>query len=395
MGGVRSAKDPAPAGERETLLVNFMECNPVGHAVEALRYALGYHRADPSLRITVLLAHNTPTELAGLCPYVAAACPVALPAALAEEPELVRAIAEVPRHWDWIVDNPRRHSAAHMAMFPNFARFFAVADRHLHARRGHATIGVPPPAYAAHQQLRLRIPPARQAAARRLLGEAPTAIAVMPAGSSQPRWEYPSTASWTLLLGALARQHPDARLCLVGKLRADQRTRSSFATAELARLLAAFPQAVDCFDLPMADQLAVVEACDVFVAPHTGFGMAALAVGTPWLALSGGRWHEFFCNQVPFYSVFPDPDAFGGFTGFDPPPMLAADADGEGPRIASMSRARILADLDELLAAARLLVGRQLGYHDAMARHFSELLRAYRGDRSKLWSLDDAHLAYV
>jgi hypothetical protein len=77
VGGVQSAIDPAPAGERETLLVNFMECNPVGHAVEALRYALGYHRADPSLRITVLLAHNTATEVAGLCPFVEAACPVA------------------------------------------------------------------------------------------------------------------------------------------------------------------------------------------------------------------------------------------------------------------------------------------------------------------------------
>ncbi|HYY80945.1 MAG TPA: hypothetical protein VFD04_17455 [Actinomycetes bacterium] len=72
-----------------------------------------------------------------------------------------------------------------------------------------------------------------------------------------------STASWELLLDALGRQHPDARLCLVGKLRADERTRSSFGGGELARLQAAFPQAVDCF------------------------GMAALAVGTPWLALSG------------------------------------------------------------------------------------------------------------
>jgi hypothetical protein len=382
-------------GGRETLLVNFMECNPVGHAVEALRYALGYHRADPSLRVSVLLAHNTPTELAGMCPFVEAACPVALPAALAEPPELVRAVAGVPRRWDWIVDNPRRHSAEHMALFPNFERFYAVTDRHLHARRGHSTIGVPPPAYAAHQQLRLQLPPGRRAAARRLLGDAGTAIAVMPAGNSQPRWEYPSTASWELLLDALARQHPDARLCLVGKLRADERTRSSFGAAELARLLAAFPRAVDCFDLPLADQLAVVEACDLFVAPHTGFGMAALAVGTPWLALSGGRWHEFFCNQVPFYSVVPDPDAFGSFTGFDPPALLAADADGEGPRIACMSRARILADLDELLAAAGRLVRGELGYDDAMARHFPALLRAYRGDRSKLWSLDDAHLAYV
>jgi hypothetical protein len=395
MGGVRSGRNTEQVGGRETLLVNFMECNPVGHAIEALRYALGYHRADPSLRIAVLLAHNTPTELAALCPFVEAACPVALPAALAGEPELVQAIAAVPRRWDWIVDNPRRHSAAHMALFPNFARLYAVTDRYLHARRGHSTIGVPPPAYAAHQQLRLRIPLQRRAAARRLLGQASTAIAVMPAGNSQPRWEYPSTTSWTLLLDALARQHPDARLCLVGKLRADQRTRSSFGPDELARLLAAFPRALDCFDLPLVDQLAVVEACDLFVAPHTGFGMAALAVGTPWLALSGGRWHEFFCNGVPFYSVFPDPDASGSFTGFDPPPLLAADADGEGPRIACMSRARVLADLDELLAAARWLVGGQLGYQDAMARHFSGLLRAYHGDRSKLWSLDDAHLAYV
>ncbi len=85
-----------------------MECHPVGHAIEALRYSLGYHRADPSLRIAVLLAHNTPTELAGLCPFIEAVHPVALPAELAEEPYLVRALAHVPRQWDWIVDNPRR-----------------------------------------------------------------------------------------------------------------------------------------------------------------------------------------------------------------------------------------------------------------------------------------------
>ena len=38
-------------------------------------------------------------------------------------------------------------------------------------------------------------------------------------------------------------------------------------------------------------------------------------------------------------------------------------------------RACILADLDQLLAAAKLLISGQLGYQDAGARHFARLLR--------------------
>src|SRR3712207_6934575 len=48
-------------------------------------------------------------------------------------------------------------------------------------------------------------------------------------------------------------------------------------------------------------------------------GMAALAVGTPWLALSGGRWFEYWANAgVPFRSVLPDPARYPGFSQFDP-----------------------------------------------------------------------------
>jgi hypothetical protein len=43
------------AAVSRTLLVNFWYAHPVGHAIEALRFALGFHLADPSLRISVLL----------------------------------------------------------------------------------------------------------------------------------------------------------------------------------------------------------------------------------------------------------------------------------------------------------------------------------------------------
>jgi len=44
---------------------------------------------------------------------------------------------------------------------------------------------------------------------------------------------------------------------------------------------------------------------------------------------------------------------------------------------------------------AESLIGGRIGYQDALARYFPELLRVYRGDRSKLWSIDDIHLAYL
>ncbi|MFC0543084.1 hypothetical protein [Kutzneria chonburiensis] len=53
-----------------SVLVNFVYAQPVGHAIEALHYANGYHTADPSRRIGVVLNANTPAELATWCPFI-------------------------------------------------------------------------------------------------------------------------------------------------------------------------------------------------------------------------------------------------------------------------------------------------------------------------------------
>ena len=60
----------AGSGGGDSLLVNYWYANPVGHTVEALRYCLGYHRADPELRISLLLNATTATELALFCPFI-------------------------------------------------------------------------------------------------------------------------------------------------------------------------------------------------------------------------------------------------------------------------------------------------------------------------------------
>jgi hypothetical protein len=196
------------------------------------------------------------------------------------------------------------------AAFPGMAAYYDTADTHFRVTRGRGLAGAEPPGYLPHQQVVLDLPEASRARARHRLGAQGPRIAVMPGGSAA-RALYPSAASWEKILHALATQHPDAVFCLVGKLgSSDGRTSTRFTRGEVDRLLGAVQAGVDAFDLPLSDQLAIVEACEVFIAPHTGFGMAALAVGTPWLALSGNRWPEYFYNHVPFYSVLPDPDRF-------------------------------------------------------------------------------------
>ena len=67
----------------------------------------------------------------------------------------------------------------------------------------------------------------------------------------------------------------------------------------------------------------------------------------------------------------------------------------DGPRIPSMSRARISDDLDVIAAAAVELVEERVTYERALSDYFSDLLRAHRGDASTIWSIDDVHADYI
>jgi hypothetical protein len=387
-----------------TLLVNYWYAHPVGHAIEALRYCLGYKAANPEVSVSVLLNAAAPTELATCCAFVDAAYAVEYRTFWEPDGDPHAALAPVPRDWDWVVDNERERQDGH-AQFRGFRAFYDAAATHFRPRLGRCWAGRPPdvwigarpsgivPDYRPHQQLRLELPEAAREAAAETLAGRPAISAVLAGSSAQPSL-FPSAASWKLILSELSRRHPEHALCLVGKLAKDGRTTSKLPREAVDRLLAVVPASVDCFDRPLLEQLAVVEASSLYLSPHTGFGMAALAVGTPWLALSGGQWHEWFFNGVPFHSVVPDTRRYPCF-GWGAPLPTSDDEDGEGPRTASMSIARIREDLPELLHAAEQLIRRTLPYEQALAEYFPRLLDAYDGDRSRVFSLDGIHERYL
>jgi hypothetical protein len=358
------------------LLVNFFYAQPVGHAVEALHYAHGYHLADPELDIAVALNAATAVELAGLCPFVSEAYAVEHPFV---EPgtDSAASLRAIPREWTWVIDDVRRLQGIQLDLFAGMRDYYAASDAHFAAERRTVT-GAPQPPFVRHAPLRLAVPGSP--------GDEPL-IALMPAGSSE-RALYPSTRSWTLILDALAEAFPDVRVALIGRLARDRRTSTSFTRAELDELLAHPGAPLDCFDLPLVEQLAVVARSGLFLAPHTGFGLAALAVGTPWLALSGGRWFEYFFNHVPFRSILPDPERYPSFSQFAPPEIA-------GDRTPSMSERRIREDLDRIVTAAGELLSGSLEYERALREYFSALLEVHGGDASAIWSIDGVHLEYL
>jgi len=380
------------AGER--VLVNFFYAQPVGHAVEALHYCHGHHAAAPGRQVSVALNASTATELARFCPFVERAYAIDHPF-LAPCADSDARLAALPRHFDWVLDDGRRHQPFQLEAFPGMRDYYAASDRRLVAARRRTFAGNPEAGYVPHRQLRLELPAAaRRAAARRLGDPGVPRIAVMPAGSGE-RALYPSAGSWTCVLDALAEARPGVRFVLVGRLTAgdDRRTATSLSAGDLEALLAHPTRPADAFGLPLAEQLAIVEACDVFLAPHTGFGLAALAVATPWLALSGGRWFEYFFNRVPFRSVIPDAGRYPCFTQFAPADVRP-DGD-DGPRTPSMSRARIREDLPRLVTAAGELIDGSLTYDHALRDYFAALLAAHSGDDSAIWSIDGVHRDYI
>jgi len=379
----------------QSLLVNFVYCPPVGHTIEALHYCHGYHRADPGLRIGLALNADSPTELATLCPYIADVYPVALDV-FDPRRRGPGSLDRISSGWDWVVDDDRGHQAAQRELFPGLAAYYDMAaDRFAAAGSVSGMAGAEPPRYSAGEQFRLRLPgPALAGARARLRDAAPGAdprIGVLPAGSG-PRGSYPSVRSWQLVLAALSRRWPRAVFCLLGKLRRDGRTSTSFGRAEFGELAGSVPRSVDAVDRPIIDQLAVVAACDVLVSPHSGFGMAALAVGTPWLSIAGNRWPEYYFNGVPFYSVLPDLRRFPAYRGLGPEPEPVDD---DGPRAPSMCRERIGADLDEIAEGAARLIERRWPFEEAMADHVARMLALRGGRADRIWSVDNVHREYL
>ena len=131
----------------------------------------------------------------------------------------------------------------------------------------------------------------------------------------------------------------------------------------------------NCFDIGLWNQVALMAACDIVLAPHTGFAFIGQFVGTPWLALSGCPWAEYLFNGVPFYSVIPNCDSYPAEWRKD---LECNQRLARREKTICMQDENLCAQIPEIVRGAHFLLGHETTYEKSIHVHVDNLKRKNR-----------------
>jgi hypothetical protein len=361
-----------------TILLSYLCRAFVGHSVEALRYTRGLAEANPGMEVHLALSDRCVPEIAEGCPWITKVHPIRL--ADLERSDEPSVLADLPKEWDYIIDDltiVHETDDLDPALLDREAialrRYYRLTAGILSARAGRGALS---PAmrlpeglgYQPQARVRLSVPtPARAAAGR--YAHTGRKICVLLGGSFSYQW-YPDVSSWVAILTALRDGLEDPRFYLTGvRQPRDGQTRTAgYTDGDVATVLDSGPNLVDCYDIGFWNQVALMESCDLVLAPRTGFAALALCVGTPWLTISGGDWPEYFFNGVPFYPVLPDDPHY---------PYRAHRYPEDTPdKIPGMRPDILERKIPEIVEAARLLLDPGFTYERAVERYRDNIATA-------------------
>lgn len=277
----------------QTLLLNWLYYHPVGHAVEGFAAAAEYYAVNSNLEIHLLLNSRTPVELIQSCPWVTKCYPIEINE-VAAKGKLANCLRELPKDWNYIISSQRwlnnRQSYSRKLVICH-----EIIDSLCNARlwqgvRGDTGYGVEPaPSFQPGAKFKM-IPPksARRYADR--FKQQDLIFSILLAGSSLEKI-YPQIRWWKLLFQHFNEVFPNVRLLILGhtKSKSGRTTTHAYSQTELKDLFTTVPNTINCYDIGLLNQLALIELSDLFISPHTGFAFLAPSVGTKWLAISGAK----------------------------------------------------------------------------------------------------------
>jgi hypothetical protein len=292
----------------------------------------------------------------------------------------VEAIDNLPKEWDYIIDDNEIFSAVdgvepalHAPLAVALIRYYELTATALTATAGRGTLspsmrlptGV---AYRPHTQVTFSPPAENLAFATRYAHNGPK-IAIL-LGSSTGSFKCPDIPSWIRIIEAMARAFPTARFYLTGvRQSAGGKTHTAgYSDAGIQQILTSGPDIVDCYDIGPWNQMALVQGCDVLLSPSAGFAYLAPCVGTRPLVILGGDEVEYFFNDVPFYFVLPDNP--------DYPYSLASFVVTEEARIPCMRPENLDRKIPEMVDGLRLLLDPSFTFAAAVDRYQDNIARA-------------------
>jgi hypothetical protein len=361
------------------LLINWAFYPPAGHCAEALKHTYGYHLANrDQVEISLLLNADTPVELAQACPWIKQVYAVSLPEVV-EQKEKAPCLQAIPREWDYLITDTRVKPEAWSAGWDEdeLIETQAVLQPLLHARfwsgytlgwggkwLDQGTIGQDTPLpYHVNPSVTLPVPPAAREFVQQYQHAGPK-MTLLPA-SGAGLAQSPSLPAWEQVCQALVESIPDIRLYVTGIT-----GWGHVSSADVDGLAARVSNVVNCFDIGMWNQLALIGQCDLFCSPHTGFAFFAPMVRTPWLTISSCPWGEYLFNGMPFYSVLPDCPDYPSGERMETECTKRWMAE---QQVCCMEDANVVKRIPDLIAGARLLLDPSFTYERAGELHIEKL----------------------
>jgi hypothetical protein len=293
------------------LLLNYVYWSPVGHVLEAIKYARGFYESNKNIEISVILNKDSPLELIKLFPWIKKTYSIDLKSKNQN-------LEKFNKKWDYIVTDKRARDLYAMSheMKKFHEKFFKeVSPRIWKGYTNYWKVGEESPLnYIPNTKISPEIPKNTKKSIERKIKSRKN-ICVLLGGSSSPG-RYPPIDSWIDLLKKLKKRFPQYNLIITGVLKNNSgRTFTrAYGLKEIEKLKKAIPDIIDMYNIGLINQIELVKVSNLFISPHTGFGFISQVVGTPWLTISGGDWPEYFLNDTAFYSAIENLKYYPAYT---------------------------------------------------------------------------------
>lgn len=362
---------------KKRLLLNWVYYRPVGHVVEALKLAKGYALANKNIDVYLAMNAASPVELAGECAWIKKTYPVSLTEVWKKGKE-APSIQKLPKTWDYIITDSRVQHLKKgwdeddlMKTQKVLTGVLRGTSKGFTEQTGKHDTLLP---CTVNPKINLPIPDSAKKFAKRYKHEGP-AICIM-LGGSAGSIQSPSMAMWHKICQALFAAIPDLTIYFTGVTTSlkGRTTTEDFKLSEVQQLAKSLPTAKVAYDIGLWNQLALIQKCDVFLSPHTGFAFLLTLVGTPWLELANCRWPAYIFNDIPFYSVLPDCGWY---------PAQGETKKGCGKLLSDHKKALCVTDkllekkIPEIVEGAKLLLDKNYTYHESVVLHLKKIRKHY------------------
>ncbi len=363
------------------LLINYVYYSPVGHLVEAIKHARGYYEMDKSLKISLLVNSEAPIELATACDWIEFVYPISV-SELATLGENASSLQLIPKDWDYVLVDPRTKRLksgydddllieAQKILQKVFIGNEVNGTTPNRSGLEYEDVSIQTPlSYKLNAHIDIPIPEFATEFVKKYAHNGPV-ITILPGGSAGHK-QSPSMEIWESICLNLSNEIPNLKINFTGVTKSEMgRTATQGITLEdIDLLVSKLPNAENCFNIGLWNQIALIKTSDIYCSPHSGFSFLSQVVGTPWLALSGCPWPEYFFNDTKFYSVLPDCPSY---------PSKGNSQNGcgkllsEGKKSICMQDENLYKKIPEIVSAAKMLLDNSFNYHDAVELHIKKI----------------------